>query len=90
MPAERRLADAEESRLVMALSAMVGQLFVGRDPQIIGAVLAELMATFLLNHQLPDDLPRQETLRKEILDQWCDVVRQLVAVQEPVASERLQ
>lgn len=90
MPTERRLANAEETHLVVAMAALVGQFFAGREPQIIGAVLAELMSIFLLNHKIPDDQAHQDQLREEILKEWCDTVRQLVAVAEAPIIERMQ
>ena len=92
MPAKRRLADAEESALVFAMSTTIGNhAFAGKPPQIIAAVLAELMSTFLINHKIPSDPKRQAELREEILTFWCETVRALVAVQTaPLASETLQ
>jgi len=63
--------------------------FAGQSPPIIGAVLAELMSTFLLNHQVPNDLQRQKQIREEILTEWCATVRGLVAVEDN-PSETLQ
>ena len=80
MPAQRRLADAKETALVLAMATAIGnQVFAGQPPPVISAVLAELMSTFLLNHQIPSDPAMQEGLREEILSEWCDTVRQLVA-----------
>jgi hypothetical protein len=92
MPAQRRLADPKESAFVIAMATAIGnQVFAGRPPHIIGAVLAELMSTLLLNHQVPSDRAKQEALREEILTEWCATVRGLVAVQtDPPASETLQ
>lgn len=92
MPAKRRLADAEESALVFAMSTTIGNhAFAGKPPQIIAAVLAELMSTFLINHKIPADLARQEALREEILADWCATVRDLVAIDtDPPATETLQ
>ena len=92
MPAQRRLADAKETALVLAMATAIGnQVFDGQPPPVISAVLAELMSTFLLNHQIPSDPKRQAELREEILTFWCETVRDLVAVQtDPPASETLQ
>jgi hypothetical protein len=92
MPAQRRLADPRETLLVQAMSTAIGnQVFAGQKPPIIGAVLAELMSTFLLNHQVPNDLQRQAQIREEILTEWCATVRGLVALEtDPPASETLQ
>jgi hypothetical protein len=72
-------------------SAIGNQVFAGQNPPVIGAVLAELMSTFLLNHQVPNDLQRQAQIREEILTEWCATVRGLVALEtDPPASETLQ
>ena len=92
MPAQRRLADALETAIVLNITAAIGNhFFAGKSPAVISAVLAELMSTFLLNHQIPSDPKRQAELREEILTFWCETVRALVAVQTaPLASETLQ
>jgi hypothetical protein len=92
MPAQRRLANAEETATVIAMATAIGNhVFAGQSPPVIGAVLAELMSTFLLNHQIPSDPKRQAELREEMLTEWCATVRGLVAVQtDPPASETLQ
>jgi hypothetical protein len=92
MPAQRRLADRAETLQVQLMVTAIGNhVFAGQAPPIIGAVLAELMSTFLLNHRIPSDLKRQAALREEMLTDWCATVRDLVAVQtDPPASETLQ
>lgn len=83
MPATRRLASPQQTALVMSLATAIGNhALSGQDPEIIGAVLAELMATFLLNHKIPADLKAQTALREDILNEHCKTVRELVAVQE--------
>jgi hypothetical protein len=74
------------------MAAAIGNhVFAGQPPHYIAAVLAELMSTLLLNHRIPDDAKREAELREEILTQWCETVRALVAVQtDPPASETLQ
>lgn len=91
MPSTRRLANPSESVLVISMAHAIGnQVFSGQRPEVIGAVLAELMSVFLLNHRIPDDLGRQEQLREEILKDWCDTVRALVAAEEASIIERMQ
>ena len=92
MPAKRRLADAQEAAAVLAVASVIGSnLFAGQRPELISAVLAELMSTFLLNHKIPNDLVRQKALREEMLTEWCATVRDLVAVEtDPPASETVQ
>lgn len=65
------------------IAAFIGYHFLaGREPGVIGAVLADLMATFLGNHKIPDDLAKQERVRAELLTMWCDTVRELIAAGE--------
>jgi|HubBroStandDraft_6_1064221.scaffolds.fasta_scaffold458879_3 hypothetical protein len=92
MPAKRRLADARESALIVAMATAIGNhVFSGQSPPVIGAVLADLMSTFLLNHCVPNDLIRQAQIREEILTEWCVTVRGLVDLEtDPPASETLQ
>jgi hypothetical protein len=92
MPAKRRLADADETAAVLRVAATIANnLFVGQRPDLIAAVLAELMSTFLLNHRIPNDLKRQKELREEMLTEWCATVRDLVAIETaPPISETLQ
>lgn len=78
--------------MVRSLAELIGHnAFAGRPPQIIAAVLADLMSTLLINHKIPDDLAAQKTLRDEILTEWCATVRQIVALEDdPPATETLQ
>jgi hypothetical protein len=78
--------------MVLKVAAAIGNnLFVGQRPDLIAAVLAELMSNFLLNHRIPNDLARQTQIREEILTEWCATVRDLVAVEtDPPISETLQ
>lgn len=83
MPGPRRIAENEKDAFAIAMAAVIGnRFFSGQDPEVIGACLADLMSIFLHNHQIPDDLARQERLREQILTTWCDTVRQLVAAQD--------
>ena len=92
MPSTRRVADAVEAELVQKMAAAIGNhVFAGQQPQIIAAVLAELMSILMLNHRIPGDPKRQAELREDILTDWCATVRALVAVEtDPPASETMQ
>lgn len=92
MPAERRLANPVETEQILTMSTAIGNVFfAGEKPQIISAVLAELMSTLLLNHRIPSDRKRETELREEILATWLETVRALVAVQtDPPATETMQ
>lgn len=89
MPGTRRIN--EETTRALHMAAIIGNtFFAGQEPGLIGACLAELMSILLLNHKIPDDLAHQERLREEILKQWCDSVRELVAAEEAPNIERMQ
>lgn len=82
MPGSRRVDD-KGGAYAIAMAGFIGsRFFAGQDPGVIGACLAELMATLLANHKIPDDRAKQERLREQILKHWCDSVRELVAAEE--------
>lgn len=64
------------------ISAFFGAIFAGREPGVIGSVLADLMATFLTNHKIAHDAEAEAHLRTELLRVWCETVWQLVAEHE--------
>jgi hypothetical protein len=63
---------------VTGLTREIGPLLAGYPPQVQGAALADLLATWLAGHVTPD---RSSTngLRRDILDQHLRAVRELVA-----------
>lgn len=77
------MSASKQSEASHQMAEFIGyHFFAGREPGVIGAVLAQLMATFLGNHKIPDDLAKQERLREEMLTMWCDTVRELIAADE--------
>ena len=76
-------AEADrQAQTAQQIVAMVSLFFTGQQPGVIGSTLAELMATFLVNHQIPNDPERELDLRTKLMAQWCETVWHLVAVHE--------
>lgn len=74
-------ADEQATRAGQIV-AMTSFFFTGQEPGVIGSALADLMATFLSNHKIPNDAAREADLRAKLLAQWCETVWSLVAVND--------
>jgi len=77
----KREADEQAVR-AQQIVVMTSLFFTGQEPGVIGSALADLMATFLCNHKIPNDPAHEADLRTKLLTQWCETVWQLVAVNE--------
>jgi hypothetical protein len=77
----QREADEQAVR-AQQIVTMTSLFFTGQEPGVIGSALAELMATFLTNHKIPQNVAAEADLRAEILRTWCETVWELVAVNE--------
>jgi hypothetical protein len=70
---------AKMSREATALSGQIGKkYFAGRDPEVVGAALADLMAIFLASH-VGDG---KDELREELLALHVETVRKLIPINE--------
>lgn len=74
--------DGRRMQRAQIVAAMVGACLMNEEPPVIASVLAEVMAKFLFCHQRPDDPMGEYTMREDILAEWCDVVRKMVAADE--------
>jgi hypothetical protein len=84
-----QLPDVNE---VCELVDEIRPLFAGREPSVIGAALADLLATLLASHVYFDDtkqISRVETdeLREALLTEHIKAVRTLVPVNEAEIHE---
>jgi hypothetical protein len=70
------------------LANSIRPLFAGQSPDIIGAVLADLLATLLAGHGLNGDQKRTGELREKILLLHMEYVRKLIPVNEQAILER--
>ena len=64
-----------------ALSAQIKPLLAGRGPDVQGAVLADLVSTFLLGHISTKGEKATRALREEMFELWQDTVWKLVALE---------
>jgi hypothetical protein len=69
----------------LALAAMCGVVFAGEDPTVVGAALAETMATFLRGHKIDGDPRGEHEMREAILEEWLKTVRDLVLIYDKPA-----
>jgi hypothetical protein len=77
-------ADADET---LELLSRIGPILAGRPPQVQGAVLADLFATWLAGHFA--ETPEQTAeLREVLLEQHLDLVRKLIPLNEAAGLRR--
>jgi hypothetical protein len=75
------LTDArKKAERAMMLAALGGAVLAGEDPEVIGAALAEMMATFLRGHQIVGDTSNEHDMRETMLTQWVKTVRELMLI----------
>ena len=74
---------------VKALVERIVPLFAGRGPDIVGAVLGDLLAWMLAGVQ-GEDWADVEAVREAILTKHIALVRQLVPINEQVLLQRLR
>lgn len=63
---------------VMPLVEIIKPLLAGWPPQIQGAVLADLLATWLAGHHISGDAELTRAMRAELLAEHCQLVWELV------------
>jgi len=64
----------------LALAAMCHVVFSGEEPEVVGAALAEVMATFLTGHRLAGDPRSEREMREVVFQQWITTVRDLLLI----------
>jgi hypothetical protein len=83
---ERQKAEIE-LMIVDALVDAIRPVFAGREPELISAVLADLLATLIAGHSY-GDRKRTDELREEILRMHIEHVRKLIPINEEEILER--
>lgn len=78
----------KDVRVALELMERVRPLFAGVNPDIVGAVLADLLATLLAGHIVEGDPTATRQLRKELLQFHIAQVRQLIPINEQAILER--
>jgi hypothetical protein len=74
------LKEKANVRQVRLLSDRIRPLFAGKDPEIIGATLADLLATLLAGFIVDDDERETSKLREEMLALHIAGVRSLIPI----------
>jgi hypothetical protein len=69
---------------VLAVVDRIKPLLRGQQPELQGAVLAELLSIWLAGHVVRGDAQATQQLRAELLAKHCSVVRQLTEVNAAV------
>ena len=64
--------------IIKGLVQRIGPILAGHPAPIQGAVLADLLATWLAGHHVPGDQDATRSKRAELLAMHCSTVRQLV------------
>lgn len=86
-----------DARRASRTSKRIGRLYLsGMNPELQGAVLADLVATWLAGHMLLPILPNDgedaaraaTAMRKEMFDTWGELVFQLIPLCENEIRER--
>jgi hypothetical protein len=68
---------------VFAIVQRVRPLLAGKPPQIQGAVLADLTATFIGGYGVVGNAEATDVLRDELLKMHVDTVKRLIPVNAP-------
>jgi hypothetical protein len=72
--------DEGLAQQVIGLANQIKPLLAGRPPEVQGAVLAELLATWVAGHVDPTNRERTADMRTALLAQHLTFVEQLVTV----------
>jgi hypothetical protein len=70
----------DELKQVTALSDTIAPLLAGKPPHVQGAVLADLLATWLAGHHIAGDEDATRKVRADLLASHCSMVRELTSV----------
>src|SRR5262245_46031556 len=69
---------------------LVAPRLAGKPPEVQGAALADLVATFLAGHMVAGDPEATAKLREELLTTHIEIVRQLIPVNEKDILARVE
>jgi hypothetical protein len=75
-----RMTDTPRIREIAAVVERIKPILMGRAPEIQGAILADLLATWLAGHHVEGDEDATRKLRADLLAIHCGEVRNLVTV----------
>jgi hypothetical protein len=69
-----------QTKAVAAIVGRIKPLLAGHPPEMQGAVLADLLATWLAGHTVTGDQAATDRLREEMLAMHVELMRPLIAV----------
>jgi hemerythrin len=76
--------DADEA---MALVQTIGSLLVGKDPDVQGAALADLLAMWLAGHVQLGDPEQTKRMREKLLEMHIEAVKALIDINYQISVE---
>lgn len=80
----------EDEDLARELIAKIHPILAGNPPEIVGVVLADLLATYLASHVIGGDTKQSAVLREELLVMHMETVRRLIPHNEREILQRLR
>jgi hypothetical protein len=83
-------SDALQSDVeaIVALVERIRPLLAGRNPDIVGAALADLLATWLACFRVPGDPKATTEAREHMLQMHIECMRPLIAINEKEQDAR--
>lgn len=78
------MSASQKTDDVIATTAKISPLLSGKHPDVVGAILADLVSMWLAGHQPRPGVPREKALeaRKVILDTWMQLVDRMMPINE--------
>jgi hypothetical protein len=85
--AEAVMANIAKSKEILSLSDSLQPVFAGRAPEVVSAVLADLLAIWMRGYrpEAGDDLA---ALRRELFEGWSEMFWDLVSVEDILAARQ--
>ena len=80
-PLSKREADEKATR-AQQIIVITSHFLEGQEPGVVGSVLADLMAMYLVSHKIPTDPMNEHDMRTDLLAHWIETVWKLVAINE--------
>jgi hypothetical protein len=74
------VSETARTREIARVVERIKPILAGRPPEMIGAVLADLLAIWLAGHHVAGDEDATRKLRAELLADHCFAVRQLTEI----------
>jgi hypothetical protein len=88
------MSDKDKVESITELAALIRPLLAGREPDVVGAALADLLAMLLAGHFAEEEIgsphrPATDGVREELLQLHIEMVRKLIPINEGMILEGL-